>query len=248
MIDVHSHILPEIDDGSKSIEETAKMVEEAYEAGFCDIITTSHYMNGVYITNSNKRKEILELLKNEINANVNLYLGAEIYVCPELKEMLETNEVSTLNNSRYVLIELPMSSEITYLQNIIKMIKSMNLVPIIAHPERYKYFQKNPNKMIEYISLGVLFQANYCSILGVYGTEPKKAIKKMLKHNFIHFLGSDAHRYNSIYKKIPEAVEQIEKIIGKQKFNELSDENPSKILANLEINIEKPIKIKKLFG
>lgn len=248
MIDIHSHILPQIDDGSRSIEETIRMLEEAKGVGFTDIISTSHYMNGVYVVETEEREKILESLKMNENIDINLYNGAEIYVCPELEEILENNFAPTLNNTRYVLIELPMKSEIIYLEKIIKMIKDINLVPIIAHPERYEYWQKEPNKMIKYIKRGVLFQSNYGSILGIYGKKPQKAVKKMLKHNFIHFLGSDCHRHNSIYKKIPYAVEEIKKIVGNRKFKELSEKNPSRVLENKEIRCDEPIKIRRLFG
>lgn len=248
MIDVHSHILPKIDDGSRSVEETLKMLEEAKRAGFTDIITTSHYMDGVYTVGTDKRGEIIDLIESTKEIDINLYTGAEIYVSPELEKIINEKIAPTLNNTRYVLIELPMSNEILYLNKIIEKIKNMDLVPIIAHPERYKYFQKEPNKMIKYIEMGVLFQSNYGSILGVYGGNSQKAVKKMLKHNMIHFLGSDCHRYNSIYKKIPESVEKIKKIIGNRKFVELSEKNPNSILENKEIIIENPTKIRKIFG
>lgn len=248
MIDIHSHILPNIDDGSRSLEETITMIEEAKKVGFTDIICTSHYMSGVYTTDTMIREELINDINQIMNLEINLYIGAEIYICPELKELLAENVVTTLNNTRYVLIELPMNDEILYLNELILAIKNMNLIPIIAHPERYIYFQDDPNKMIEYIENGVLFQSNYGSILGKYGTKVQKTIKKILKHNFIHFLGTDSHRCNSIYRNIPEAVEKIKKIVGNEKFEELSERNPKKLLNNEEIFADIPVKIKRLFG
>ena len=108
-------------------------------------------------------------------------------------------------------------------------------MPILAHPERYQYVQNDITVCERLIDKGVLFQMNFGSIIGVYGKDVKKTAIKLLKNNYIHFLGSDVHRKESIYTKIESAKKKIIKIIGKEKFDILTIENPNHIINNIEI-------------
>ena len=254
MIDIHSHIIPGADDGSKSIEDTFKMLKEAQQAGFTDIISTSHYIEGHYEMNKVDRQAWITALNTGIkqkDININLYNGAEIFVSESMCDNIKDNLIGTLNNSRYVLFELPMNTKTMYLIEIIFKLISMDLVPIIAHPERYSYIQKDPNIIVDYIEMGVLFQSNYASIIGYYGKEAQKTVKKLLQNNMIHFLGSDNHRANTIYADMDKILDELEKVISNNKIKLLTEINPRKIINDEEIAVEQPKKIKegfKLFG
>lgn len=248
MVDFHSHILPEIDDGSRSIEETIDMLEEAQKAGFSSIISTSHYIDGSYdcdkITREKLINEIQGILINK-GINLKIYNGAEAYISRDLSLLVKDGKVPTMNNSKYLLFELPMNTKVLFLEDVIFSLLSNKIVPIIAHPERYSFVQDDPNSLIDLINKGVLFQMNYGSILGYYGKDVKKTALKLLKANMIHFLGSDAHRHHSIYTNILENKSDIIKIVGEEKFKELSEKNPTHVINNEDIEIEKPSKIKK---
>ena len=242
MIDLHSHILPNIDDGSKNIEESINLIKEAKEAGFTDIISTSHYLESYYEADEKQRKNLVnELLRN---CNINIYVGSEIYISENIIDLIKNKKASTINNSRYVLFELPMNNNVLYLKEVIFRLIENDFIPIIAHPERYSFVQKNPNMLIELIQMGVLFQGNYASILGYYGKKPQKTIKILLRNNLIHFLGSDVHRQNTIYKMMPNILNKLEKLIGKEELYKLTTYNPKMVLENKQINIENPIEIK----
>ncbi len=246
MIDIHTHIIPLIDDGSTSYEESYLMLCEAQQAGFSGIIATSHYIEESYNSDVAQRKEIIEDLleyKKENNINLNIYMGNEIYVTLNIPELIQTHKASTLADSRYVLFELPMNTNVIYLFQCVYELKSAGYIPIIAHPERYSYIQQNPNTLVNWIEKGILIQSNYTSILGDYGKEAQKTIKKMLKANMVHFLGSDAHRPER-YADIPKAVKQIEKCIGTEKTNRITTVNPSYIIRNEEFAIEEVTHIK----
>ena len=237
MIDVHSHIIPKIDDGSCGLEETYEMLKNAKEAGFTDIITTPHYIEGVYNVNSAKKNEIIEKLNvysKEKNMNIHLYSGSEIYITLNMLELLEKNEAQTLANSKYVLFEIPMNNNIVYLEECIFKLKSKGYIPVIAHPERYKIVQQNPELVKDWINRGAYMQCNYLSIIGKYGNKAKKILKKLLKSNLVHFLGSDAHKAFS-YTQIGKCIKKIEKYIGKEKLEELSTNNPLCIINNEDI-------------
>ena len=238
MIDMHSHIIPKVDDGSKSVEETFNMINEAKNAGFSDLVITSHFLLGYY---EPKCKELL-LWKNKLqeiidskNLGIKLHSGMEIYISNIMNELIEENKLQTIANSKYMLIELPINANINYLDYVLNYIKSKGIKPIIAHPERYVYLQDNPSLVEDYINKGALIQCNYGSILGHYGRKAKKVFKMLLKNNKVHFLGSDCHRQDTIYTKIPEAMKKIIKIIGQDNFNILSEENPRKVLNNEDL-------------
>ncbi|MDO5556090.1 MAG: PHP domain-containing protein [Clostridia bacterium] len=237
MIDVHSHIIPNVDDGAKNIEETFKMIEEAKKVGFTDIIMTPHYLENYYKNDSNEivfwTQKLTEVLKQK-QIDLKVHFGMEIYISNKMEELLKNKAVLTLCNSRYILIEMPLSSKINYLEYVIFVIKSFNLVPIIAHPERYKYIQQQPKLIEEILNEGCLLQCNYGSILGLYGRKAKATIKRFLKNDIVDFLGSDCHMSNTIYCVIPTAIKKIKKIIGKDKIEELTNINPRKILDNEE--------------
>lgn len=243
MIDFHSHIIPSIDDGSRNVKETFKIIEEAEEAGFSKIVSTSHYLKDLYEVDENDRKAIISAINSKIS-NIEIYLGSEIYVTHRIVDLLRSKKASTINGSRYVLFELPMKRNIFDLQEIIFKLLENRYIPIIAHPERYEYIQENPNILIDLIKMGVLFQANYGSIIGVYGKRAEKTVKKLLKSNMIHFLGSDVHRANSIYPQIPKAIEEIKNIVSKDIFEAIAKKNAESVLNDEEIEIFEPQKIK----
>lgn len=247
MIDMHSHILPNIDDGARSIEETFNLIKEAEKAGFDAVISTSHYMENYYETDVPERevwvKAIMENLKTK-NINTNLYLGNEIYFSNKIIELLEKRKASTINDTSYVLFELPLNAEPMNLYDVIYDMLQYKLVPILAHPERYSFVQKEPELIYDLIEKGVLMQANYGSIIGQYGEKAQIIVKKFFENNMIHFLGSDVHRQNSIYPKIPKILDEIANIIGEEKLAELTTNNPQLVLNNKKIEVTEPIEFK----
>ena len=196
MIDIHSHIIPNVDDGARSVEETFNILKEAQEAGFTDVILTSHFLLNYYETNAQElifwKEKLQEVLKKQ-GTKINLHSGMEIYITNQMEELLENKKILTLANSRYMLIELPLATNVKYFDYVVYYLEAKGIKPIIAHPERYKCVQKDPDIVEEYIEKGCLIQCNYGSIVNLYGREAEKTIKTLLKKNQVHFLGSDVH-------------------------------------------------------
>ena len=159
MIDFHSHILPGIDDGSRSIEQTIRMLKEAKEAGFTKIISTSHYIEGYYESDEAERTELLNEVQKNISG-IELYLGNEIYITNNMINLIQNKKASTINNSKYVLFEFPLSAKSMNDKEVVYRLIENGFVPIIAHPERYSYVQDNPEYIEELAEMGALFQAN----------------------------------------------------------------------------------------
>lgn len=237
MIDIHSHIIPNVDDGARSVEETFNILKEAQEAGFTDVILTSHFLLNYYETNAQElifwKEKLQEVLKKQ-GTKINLHSGMEIYITNQMEKLLENKKILTLANSGYMLIELPLATNVKYFDYVVYYLEAKGIKPIIAHPERYKCVQKDPDIVEEYIEKGCLIQCNYGSIVNLYGREAEKTIKTLLKKNQVHFLGSDVHRENGTYLIILDAIKKIRKIIGENKINELTTINPKKILQNEE--------------
>ena len=243
MIDIHSHILPNIDDGAKSVEETFHLIKEAKKAGFKGIISTSHYMEGYYETDNAEREvwvnAIYEKLQEQ-NLDIRLYLGNEIYFSENIINLLKEGKASTINETNYVLFEMPLNAEPLNLYDVIYEMLQYEIIPILAHPERYSFVQREPELIYDLIQKGVYMQADYGSIIGQYGRKAQFIVKKFLENNMIHFLGSDVHRQNTVYPKIPIILQELEKIIGKEKLKELTTINPKLVLQNEQIDIEDP--------
>ena len=250
MIDFHTHILPNIDDGSRSIDETFNLIKEAKNVGFEGIISTSHYMENYYETDKPEREVWINAIYENLqakNIDIRLYLGNEIYISENLIELLEKGKASTINDTSYVLFEMPLNEEPMNLYDIVYQMIQYKLVPILAHPERYSYIQKEPDLVYDLVQKGVLMQANYGSIIGQYGEKAQFIVKKLLENNLIHFLGSDVHRQNTIYPKIPECLSEINSIIGEEKLQELTTENPKLALGNKRIDIRDPHNVELSF-
>lgn len=250
MIDIHSHLVYGVDDGSKSMEDTMRMLKEAKNAGFTDVICTPHYMEDYYEVPCNEISERISNMRDLAKGiDIKIHQGNEIYANENIIEYIKSGQATSLNDSKYVLIEFPMQNEPINMDQVIYLLLQAGKVPIVAHPERYSYVRENPNMLLEYIEQGVLFQTNYGSVIGMYGNEIKETAKKLLTHDMIHFLGSDNHRVNTVYKHIPEALKTLEKWIREDKIIELTTDNPSYILNDEELEIDDPIELKKsIFG
>ncbi len=238
MVDIHTHIIPNIDDGAQSVEDSFEIFKEAYSEGFSEIFLTPHYIKGYYETDTYVREVWVKSIQDtldKLQIPIKVYIGNEIYISEDMDELILKNQVSSLNDSRYVLFELPMNSQIKYLDEIIFKIFNIDKIPIIAHPERYSYVKKDIFIVRKLKEKGVLFQSNYGSILDMYGKDSRKTLEKLLKENLIDFLGSDVHRPNSIYNNIKQSKEKLKKILGEKRLEDLTTINPKKIILNEEI-------------
>ena len=243
MIDIHTHILPNIDDGSRSIEETFNLIREAQNVGFEAIVSTSHYMEGYYETNAPEREVWVNAIYENLqakNINMQLYLGNEIYFSENIINLLEDGKASTINDTSYVLFEMPLNAEPMNLYDIIYQMQQYKIVPILAHPERYSFVQKEPELVYDLIQKGVLMQANFGSIIGQYGNKAQRTVKRFYESDMIHLLGSDVHRQNTIYPKIPQILSELNELIGEERLKELTTINPRLVLQNKRIDIREP--------
>ena len=233
MIDIHNHLLYGIDDGSKSIDDSVNIIREMSKIGYTDIILTPHYIShSKYNSPRDKNLILFENLRNALSENgidINLYLGNEIYINHHIGDLLDNGKVSSLNGSKYLLIELPMNGEYDYMDVFEDLIYDGYKV-ILAHPERYHAFQKDFDKIYDLEEIGVYFQCNIESILGSYGKGAIKMVKRMYKEKKVSFLATDIHHKKRDYGKFDKAKKKIRKFLSSSEMEELLVENPSKII------------------
>lgn len=236
LIDIHNHLLPSVDDGANNYIDAIKGLEYLKEKGYSDVVLTSHYVyNSNYEVSIEERKKILSNLVEKLNDNnINLYLGNEVYVSDIeiLLNQIKSDKICTLNNSKYLLIEFPMHQKIHHLDRLICELNDLDIIPIIAHPERYSYFNlKEFKNLLEY---NCLLQCNIGSFSKEYGSKAKKNMKLLLKENMVSILATDFHRISKI-DYIGKALKKLEKKYGSDKIKELVYDNPKLILENKNI-------------
>jgi tyrosine-protein phosphatase YwqE len=194
-IDIHSHLLPSIDDGSKSIQETIELINDLKKIGFSEFITTPHVMNYVW---KNSKDSILnnfettskKLIENNININFNV---AAEYMMDENLSQLIINEKLLPIKENFVLIEMSYLNPPINLYEMLFDLQVAGYKPILAHPERYSFYHASLNEYTKLKNAGCYFQMNLLSSVGYYGVEVAKTVDYLLKQDLIDFAGSDVH-------------------------------------------------------
>jgi len=234
MVDIHSHIIPGIDDGAKNMEMTLEMLKNAEREGTTEIIATPHYLleygEATIKEVKNHVKKINELLEDE-KIDVKIYSGQEVYFTEKIIEDYMNGEIGTLNDSRYMLIEFPMEKFNENIFDIIYELQVRDIIPIIAHPERYKPFMKTPALINDFINQGYLFQVNAGSIQGKFGENVRKTADIFLKNHIYNFMGSDAHNITNRNTGLKDALDLLNKDMNRNIFEDSS----KKVLKNEKI-------------
>ncbi len=234
MVDIHNHLLYGIDDGSKSIEDSIDVLKDLEKNGYTDVILTPHFIKDSRYSNTRSNNlERLEILKKELknnNISINLYLGNEIFIDDDIYSLLEDDTISSLNNTNYILVELPMSGEYSGYQEVFKYLLNKGYKVVLAHPERYLSFQEDFSKVYELENIGVYFQSNIDSLVGKYGPIAEKMIKRLLKENKISFLATDIHHKKHNYDDWKVAKKKALEIVTEEVYDTLTRINPSQLV------------------
>lgn len=249
MIDIHSHILFDVDDGASSIKESLKMTKVASSIGYHTIVATPHYISNSKF-NSDYKNNFYKLneLRNNIEANnipIQIILGNEVYYDTDLGNNLDRKIISTINDSRYILMETPRHRVVfKNLLNFIFQLQVKGYIIILAHPERYEFVYSDPSLVVELIRRDVLLQLNLSSLIGYYGKKVQDTAYTLLDHNMIHFTASDAHNANH-YKQTNLALEELKKRTDKYRYLKLVEGNAKMVLEDKIYYPEEPNEIKK---
>lgn len=212
-VDIHSHILPGIDDGAKNLTESYEIINEMKSLGFSKIIGTPHTLSGLYDnTNEIIKSSFLKIKTEKIN-DVVIDYASEYMIEPELIYKAENKNLLTLKN-KFVLTEMSFIQAPKDLYEILFIIQTNGYKPIIAHPERYLYFSNDFSDYEKLKNIGCKFQLNLLSSVGYYGPDVLKITNKLLKNNFIDYVGSDIHsiKHINFIKKNKLRITEIDKL------------------------------------
>ncbi len=239
MIDIHTHVLPNIidDDGPKDLEISKAMLDKAYSEGVTKIVATPHMLK----PHPNRRAEILKAIQSLDHKQVSLYVGSEIF--GDELVLKDKENLIPLGDSNYLLIEFFRAQLPHNLEEIFFSLQTNGFECIFAHPERNGSIIENPNYLLQLINAGVLCQINAGSLLGSYGKESQKTARILLEHNMAHFIASDMHSLKHRYYSLKEAVA----IATKYTENALAlvTTNPKTILEKGYLEVSEPKEYKK---
>jgi len=218
MIDIHSHILPGLDDGAKDWEESLAMAEKAVQDGTTKMIATPHHKNGMFDTEPEQIRERVELLRGKLAEReiaLEIAAGQEIRLYRDLIEDMESgSKLLTLNDSRYVLIEFPRDRIPSSAEEMIYELGIRGKVPIIAHPERNAQILKRPDDLGRLIENGALAQITSHSLTGGFGKTIGKKSIELCKRGYVHLIASDGHHPNGRSPKMADSLNLLEKHFG----------------------------------
>lgn len=194
--DVHSHLLPGLDDGVKSFEEAISIIKVFQSLGYRKLITTPHIMYDHYRNTPETIRASLEEMRQHLDASgiaIVLDAAAEYYLDEHLMRLLETDQALLTFGDEFLLFETNFISEPLNLNEFIFAATTRGYKPVLAHPERYLYLHENMARMEDLINRGVSFQVNLGSLAGIYSRKVQILAAKLIDKGFIHLLGSDCH-------------------------------------------------------
>lgn len=243
MIDLHIHILPGVDDGSRDMDLSLDMAALAVENGIRAVCATPHYG----FEGSASRGQILaayRALEEELRIEqipLGLNLGMEIFATRQTPELLKNGNYWTLNHSRYFLIEFDFLASASFIRQTLRKCEGSGLVPVIAHPARYACVREDPQIAFEWISRGYGVQLNRESILGYYGEDEEETAGELLRHRCVTIVATDAHGVNYRPPRAAELTEYLHQTYGGEYTWLLTEENPGRILRNRPLVGYEPI-------
>jgi protein-tyrosine phosphatase len=252
MIDLHCHILPGIDDGAQSDNDSLEMAKLAVQEGITTIIATPHHKNGWY---ENSKQAILvkvaELNKRlqEEKIDLKILSGQEPAINGELAEDYDKGQIMTLNGTHYVFVELPSNHVPRYTEKMLYDLQLKGLIPVIVHPERNSEIHERPELLYKLVEKGALAQLTAASICGKFGKKIKSFSEQLVEANLVHFIASDAHNVTSRAFHLGQAYDLIQKQYGVDMVY-LFTENAELLVEGMNVYKEQPqpVKRKKFLG
>ncbi len=247
MVDIHSHIIFDVDDGPKSFEESIEMLKAASAEGITKIISTSHAYHPQYHADAEIIKERIATLQQvliEQDIPLTLYIGQEVRIHEHICQHLDEGAALTLADSNYLLLELPSHGVPKYTFDMVNKLVEKNITPIIAHPERNKGIAEKPELLTRLIRQGALSQVTAGSVAGHFGKSMQRTALDLIDAQLVHSYGSDVHNLDTR----PYLFQKGLKFLEKHRRSEWVDyllENNDQIMANREVILLEPEMVEK---
>lgn len=244
--DLHAHILPGVDDGPEDMADSVEMARMAAANGTDVLVATPHKKD----VNENHSVDYVRSLVQEFarqlksnNIPLQLLLGMENHLDPDLPKDTKEGKALSINGSRYILVELPFTSYPHYAQETLFQLQLQGLTPVIVHPERNSEIQKRPSLLQALVEKGALSQVTAGSLLGLFGAEARRSSEMLLRRNLVHIIASDTHHHKGTRNPgLAQGVEAAARIVGSEKARAMVEDTPRAVVNNQPVEIEPPTK------
>lgn len=239
MIDIHSHILPGLDDGAQTWEDALQMARQAVADGIRVMVATPHLFKGRVVDPQkiNEKSAILDLIgrfKERLAAEgiaLEILPGCDVPLSVEALMLLEDDLLLTINDlKRYLLLELPDTAIPPATEEICFRIKSKGITPIITHPERHLIIQEAPDRLRRLLDLGCLSQLTAGSLTGRFGRHVSRASRQLIKKGYVHLMATDAHNPSSRPPLLSQALNELSTLVGPERARAMVTQVPGKII------------------
>ena len=230
--DIHTHILPGVDDGAQNMDQALQMLKNAAASDVEYLVLTPHCNRPNMTAPVDLQDVFYRLCKKSADIPVRLALGAEVHVTEDLPELLKRKSFPTIHGSRYLLTEFPFQWKPENFVPMLEKIRALGYVPVVAHPERYQAVMEDPRQVYDWLDLGCHIQLTGGSVVGKYGATPQKTAQYLLKNRLACCVASDAHSPDSRNNNLLEVQSYLSLYYSKQCANALLWENPMVILGN----------------
>ncbi len=246
MIDIHTHVIPGVDDGSQSMQESLELLALAAESGVHTLVATPHCnipgeFDNYADPELSAQFDRLERARAQAGIPVRLCRWMEIFATPDLPDLLRDGRVWTLNGTRYFLMEFSFTEDPFFCLDVLRRCRDLGFWPIIAHPERYYFVQDDPDLAFSWCIEGFGLQLNKGSLLGRFGPEPQRCAHLLMQHGLAACVASDAHGPNQRSTYMKEIQDYLMDQYGTDYCRLLLEENPARILSGKELLGYEPI-------
>jgi len=250
MIDIHCHILPDMDDGARSLEESLEMAQRAVEDGIQEMVATPHSLDGVYTHRVEDIVPAVKALQETLSENrldLKLHPGSDVHLATHMVQRIESREACTINDAgKFILLELPSQMVPNGVKDEIFRLKLNGVTPIITHPERNAVIQHDPDVLYELIQMGALAQVTAMSLTGDFGEFIARTSEILVRHRLIHVIATDAHSAQDRPPVLSGAILKAADIL--KNYDEALDMAtaiPAAILSGRAPNVPEPIQVRR---
>jgi protein-tyrosine phosphatase len=239
MIDIHSHILPEIDDGARSLAEAIEMAKVAAADGIQQMVCTPHMFNG--LSHNPHPEEVtsrVAAFQSAISSTgLQVLPGNEVHITHEIAEQAVAHRVTRLNNKNFMLVEFPSMTVPVGVEELFDALLSAGIKPILVHPERNLRLQSRPAMVGKFVERGVYVQVTAMSVTGEFGAVARHCAEELLRHNCVHFLASDAHRPERRPPILSRGRDAAAAVIGEEAALKLVWDNPLAVVEGIDLPV-----------
>lgn len=244
MIDLHTHILPGVDDGVETLDGALALVRRAREDGITTMVATPHRNPRMYSADrvdAERRLEVAREACRHAGLDVRILLGGESFMAPDLVEQVDSGLALTINGGRYLLIEWPYDQYAAYGEEIIFRLQAeRRIVPIMAHAERYSFVSRNLRDLARLVHRGLLVQVTAASLLGEFGPEIQRVTERLLTSGLAHVIASDSRGVDHRPPMLSAARDRAAKLVGEARAQAMVTDVPRRIIDDEAIDVPPP--------